>query len=249
MTRGVYTAATGMLADQTAQDAIAQNLANANTTGYKQDIPQFETFGRTLLSKMGGGGPGGSVGGLGRGVTLRALATDFADGALQKTDNPLDVALTGDAYLAVQTPQGVRLTRDGALTRNAQGLLAQANGGNLVLGAGDRPIAIPAKAKDIVIDVQGDVVADGRPVGRLRLAGVSRADGAAKVGDNLFTATLRPASPGSGVRQGFLESSNVSVVKEMVAMISVMRAYETNQKMMQAEDEATGKAVGEVGKV
>lgn len=248
MTRGVYTAATGMLANQTAQDAIAQNLANANTTGYKQDIPQFETFGRTLLSKMGGGAAS-SVGGLGRGVTLRALATDFADGALQKTDNPLDVALTGDAYLAVQTPQGVRLTRDGALTRNAQGLLAQANGGNLVLGAGDRPIAIPAKAKDIVIDVQGDVVADGRPVGRLRLAGVSRADGAAKVGDNLFTATLRPASPGSGVRQGFLESSNVSVVKEMVAMISVMRAYETNQKMMQAEDEATAKAVGEVGKV
>lgn len=249
MTRGVYTAATGMLANQTAQDAIAQNLANANTTGYKQDIPQFQTFGQALLNKMGGGAAS-SVGGLGHGVTLRALATDFADGALQKTDNPLDVALTGDAYLAVQTPQGVRLTRDGALTRNAQGLLAQANGGNLVLGAGDRPIALPAGAKDIVIGVQGDVVADGRPVGRLRLAGVSRADGAAKMGDNLFTeAALRPASAGSGVRQGFLESSNVSVVKEMVAMISVMRAYETNQKMMQAEDEATGKAVGEVGKV
>ena len=82
------------------------------------------------------------------------------------------------------------------------------------------------------------------------MAGVSAADGAAKVGDNLFTeAALRPASPGSGVRQGFLETSNVSVVKEMVSMISVMRAYETNQKMLQAEDEATAKAVGEVGKM
>ncbi len=75
MTRGVYTAATGMLANQTAQDAIAQNLANANTTGYKQDIPQFQSFGQTLLRKLGGDGPPSSIGGLGSGVTLRALAT------------------------------------------------------------------------------------------------------------------------------------------------------------------------------
>lgn len=250
MTRGVYTAATGMLANQTAQDAIAQNLANANTNGYKQDIPEFQSFGQTLLRRLGGGAPDPSVGALGQGVTLRALATDFGDGALQKTDNPLDVALTGDAYLAVQTPQGVRLTRDGALTRNPQGLLAQSNGGNLVLGVGDRPISIPSGAKSIVINDQGVVTVDGRTAGSLRLAGVSRADGAAKMGDNLFSeATLRPASTGSGVRQGFLEASNVSVVKEMVSMISVMRAYETNQKMLKAEDEATGKAVSEVGKM
>lgn len=250
MTRGVYTAATGMLANQTAQDAIAENLANANTTGYKQDIPEFQTFGQTLLRRMGGGASA-SVGGLGSGVTLRALATDYADGALQKTGNPLDVAMTGDAYLTVQTPQGVRLTRDGAMTRSTQGLLVQANGGNTVLGQNGQPIAIPAKAKDIVIDTKGDVVADGRTVGRLGLAGVSAATGGAtKVGDNLYTANaLRPVSPGSGVQQGFLETSNVSVVKEMVSMISVMRSYETNQKMLQAEDDVTGKAVNEVAKV
>lgn len=250
MTRGVYTAATGMLANQTAQDAIAQNLANANTTGYKQDIPQFQSFGQTLLNAQGGDAPPSSIGGLGSGVTLRALATDFAQGALQKTDNPLDVALTGDAALAVQTPQGIRLTRDGELTRNAQGQLAQSNGGNLVLGTDNRPISIPATAKNIVIGAQGDITVDGQAAGSLRLVGVSAADGAAKLGDNLYSeATLRPASAGSSVRQGFLETSNVSVVKEMVSMISVMRSYETNQKMLQAEDEATGKAVSEVGKM
>lgn len=246
----MYTAATGMLANQTAQDAIAQNLANANTTGYKQDIPEFQSFGQTLLRQVNGSGAGASLGSLGGGTTLRQLATDFSDGALQKTDNPFDVALTGDAYLAVSTPQGVRLTRDGALTRNAQGLLAQANGGATVLGQNGQPIRIPATAKNIVIGANGQITADGVSVGRLRLASVTSASGATKVGDSDFTESAPgAASPTATVRQGFLESSNVSVVKEMVAMISVMRAYETNQKMAQAEDDATGKAVNDVGKI
>lgn len=237
-----------MLADETAQDAIAQNLANANTTGYKQDIPEFESFGQTLLRQVNGADPGASVGSLGSGTTLQQLATDYSDGALEKTGNPLDLALTGDAALTVQTPQGVRLTRDGALTRSAQGLLVQANGGGTVLGQ-NGPIRIPSTAKDIVINASGQVSADGVTLGRLRLASISATSGAQKVGDSQFTeAAAKPAANGT-VRQGFLESSNVSVVKEMVAMISVMRAYETNQKMLQAEDDATGKAVGDVGKM
>ncbi len=237
-----------MLANQTAQDAIAQNLANANTTGYKEDIPEFQSFGETLLRRVNGADPGASVGSLGSGTTLRRLATDFSDGALEKTGNPLDVALTGDAALAVQTPQGVRLTRDGSLTRSAQGLLVQANGGGTVLGQ-NGPIRIPAAARDIVINTSGQVSADGVALGRLRLASVNAASGAQKVGDNQFTEAASTTAPTGTVRQGYLESSNVSVVKEMVAMISVMRAYETNQKMLQAEDDATAKAVGDVGKI
>ncbi len=237
-----------MLANQTAEDAIAQNLANASTTGYKQDIPQFQSFADSLVHRMGGGG--GTVGSIGRGASLQALATDFESGAMEKTGNPLDVALTGDACLSVQTGQGVRLSRDGALTRNPQGLLSQVSGGGIVLGQTGKPIRIPEEAGSITISPNGQLAVDGKAIGQIRLSGVSGTSGAVKTGDNQFTeSAARPASAGSGVRQGYLESSNVSVVKEMVAMISCMRAYETNQKMVQAQDDLTNKAVNDIAKL
>ena len=246
MTRGVYTAAAGMLASQAAQDTIAQNLANAATTGYKEDIPRFESFEAALASRTGGSG----IGQLGSGAGLRDQTTNFAEGGLQKSGNALDVALTGDAALAVQTPQGIRLTRDGSLSLNAQGTLTLSDGQTPVLGADNRTIQIPAKTKEISINLRGDVTADGTRVGTLRLVGLSAADRPKKVGDSLYTvSSLRPASPAATVRQGYLEASNVNVVKEMVSMISIMRAYETNQKMMQSEDDTTGKAVNEVSKL
>ena len=238
-----------MLANEAAQDAIAQNLANAATTGYKRDLPQFQSFPEMLLQRTAGAS-GPAVGGLGPGVGVRGLAADFADGALQQTGNPLDVALTGDAYLAIQTPQGVRYSRDGALTRNAQGQLVQSNGSGLVLGQSGRPLSLPAKTKTIVITPRGDVRADGVSVGQLQLVGVTRATGASKQGDNLFAqGSAAPAGPNATVHQGYLEASNVNIVQEMVAMISVQRAYETDQKMVQAEDDATNKAVNDVPKV
>lgn len=238
-----------MVAGQAAQDAIAQNLANASTTGFKEDIPRFQSFEDTLIQRLSAQN-GARVGGLGHGAQVRDLTTNFADGALQKTGNPLDVALSGDAFLAVQTPAGVRLSRDGALSRSASGLLVQANGGALVLGANNRPISLPASAKNIVISPQGEILADKQSVGKLQMVGVSRATSPVKIGDSLFMqAKFAPASASATVHQGFLEASNVSVVKEMVQMIAVMRAYETDQKMLQAEDEATGKAVNEVTKL
>lgn len=249
MTRGVYTAAAGMLANQAAQDTIAQNLANAATTGYKEDIPRFQSF-EEALAQRSSPGDQAAVGSLGSGAGLKDVTTNFAAGGLQKSGNPLDVALTGDAALAVQTPQGVRLTRDGSLSLDARGTLIQTNGNAVVLGDNNQPIHIPAKTKDIVISPRGDVMADGVKVARLQLAGLSQADRPVKMGDNLYAVrSLRPASPNATVRQGYLEGSNVSVVKEMVSMISIMRAYETNQKMLQAEDDATGKATNDVSKL
>ena len=119
-----------------------------------------------------------------------------------------------------------------------------------MLGVNNLPIQIPAKAKDIVINPGGVITADGVRVGQLRLAGLSAADNPVKMGDNQYAvSTVRVASKSATVRQGYLESSNVNVVKEMVSMISIMRAYETNQKMLQAEDDATNKSVNEVSKV
>ena len=249
MTRGVYTAASGMLANQAAQDAIAQNLANASTTGYKEDVPRFESFQEALASRLTPGGSEG-IGQLGSGAGLRDTTTNFADGSVVQSGNPLDVALSGDAALVLQTPNGPRLTRDGSLTLDAGGTIVETSGGLPVLGDTNRPLTIPARTKDITISPSGEVMADGTRVGRLRLAGLSAADQPVKVGDNQFAvARLRPASATAVVRQGYLEQSNVNIVKEMVSMISVMRAYETNQKMMQAEDDATGKSVNDVAKL
>ncbi len=249
ITRGIYTAASGMLADEAAQDVIAQNLANVNTTGYKRDMTQYESFPQALLrSTAQGAGP--AVGALGSGVAVRGIATDFAPGAFQQTGNPLDVAVTGDAYLAVQTPQGVRYTRDGGLTRDAQDTLVQASGGGAVLDTSGRTLTIPANAKDITITPQGVVEADGVNVGQLQLSRASTATGAVKIGGNLFQITgAVPAGPGATVRQGYLETSNVNTVQEMVAMIAVQRAYETDEKMVKSEDDATNKAVTDVAKL
>ena len=249
MTRGMYTAATGMLANQTALDAISENLANANTTGYKQDIPQFQSFGETLLSRQNDAARSQSVGGLGKGVTVASLATDFTDGGLRQTGNPLDVAISGNGSLVVQTPQGIRLTRDGAMTQNAQGVLVEASGGYPVLGQGGKPITLPADAKKITINQTGQILADGTQIGTLKLVTLSQAAGATKVGDNQFTeANVTGTASTATIQQGVLENSNVSVIKDMVSMISINRAYETNQKMLKAEDDATGKAVNDVAK-
>ena len=249
MTRGVYTAAAGMLANQAAQDTIAQNLANANTTGYKEDVPRFESFLSEPVSRLS---PADrlSIGTIGSGAGLKDQTTNFSEGGLQQSGNPLDVALTGDAALVIQSPQGPRLSRDGSLTLNAQGTLIQSATGQPVLGSGNRTLSIPAKTKSIVISPLGDLTADGVKIGRIQMASLSAAVNPVKMGDNQYLVSrLQPASATATIRQGYLESSNVSIVKEMVSMISIMRAYETNQKMLQAEDDTTGKATNEVGKV
>lgn len=238
-----------MLADEAAQDVIAQNLANVNTTGYKRDVTQYESFPQVLLRNTAQGfAP--PIGSLGSGVGVSGIATDFAAGALQQTGNPLDVAITGDAFLAVRTPQGVRYTRDGALTLNAQGVLTQAASGNAVLDAAGRPITLPANAKNIAITPLGMVQADGVTVGRLQLSRAVVPAGAVKQGGNLFQiAAPQPAGSDASIHQGYLESSNVNTVQEMVAMIAVQRAYETDQKMVQSEDAATSKATTDVAKL
>jgi flagellar basal-body rod protein FlgF len=237
----MYTAASGMIANQAAQDAIAQNLANVSTTGYKQDVPRFAAF-QNMLLKSGGE--------LGLGAGVDSLSTNFAEGSLQKTSNPLDIALTGDAFLTVKTPQGIAYSRDGALTRDAKGFLIQANGGAQVMDSKNQPIQIPAGTKSITISDAGEVSADGQSVSRIGLVGINKSDKAVKIGSNLFTvAKPRAITSATPVQQGFLETSNVNIVKEMVSMISAMRAYETDQKMVQAEDGATQKAVNEVAKV
>jgi flagellar basal-body rod protein FlgG len=239
-----------MLANIAAQEAIAQNLANASTTGYKQDVPRYESFRSLLLDRMSGAAAGGEVGSLGTGVAVQNILTNFGQGALERTGNSLDVAMTGDAYLAIQTPQGVRYTRDGALSRDVTGTLVQSGTHAPVLDTNNSPISIPATTKDISISPQGIVSADGKTLGQLAMVGIDKTSGATKVGDNEFIAAKPHAvTAGDTLQQGYLETSNVNTVREMVAMITAQRTYETNAKMLQVEDSTTSKAVETVASV
>ena len=237
-----------MLASQAAQDAIASNLANASTTGYKQDVPEFSSFANQLITRMDADGQVQTVGPMGHGATVSSIATDFSQGSIQQTGDPLDLAINGNGYLAVNSANGTMYTRNGELALSAQNTL-QTSTGLTVAGADGKAIKIPAATAQIKIDPQGRVTADGKTVGQLSLVSITAANDPIKMGDSLFAANNPGAATGASVQQGYLETSNVSVVKEMVSMIAVQRAYEADQKVVQAEDELTNHAVNDVPKV
>jgi flagellar basal-body rod protein FlgF len=254
MTRGIYTAATGMLADDTAQQVIAQNLANASTTGYKQDIPVFKTFAETLISLVSEDGVDPqALGSMGHGATLDRIYTDLSDGPLQRTGNNMDVALRGDAYLSVQSPAGTAYTRDGGMSLNAQGTLVQASSGLPVLSDQGQPIDLSDKGQ-ITISSDGTVLQNNQSVAKLGLYSITNANDPSKIGDNLISVAQAPqaitANDAQGyVQSGYLEASNVNIVKEMVTMIACQRSYEANAKALQSEDAEQDKAVNTVGAV
>jgi flagellar basal-body rod protein FlgG len=252
MTRGVYTAASAMLVQETAQAVIANNLANANTPGYKADVATFQSFRLGALSR---GGPGPSASGdLGGGASLHAIGPDLSPGAMRRTDNPLDVALK-DArqFFVLRTPQGDRLSRAGEFTLAADGTLTD-TGGFPVVGRDGRTIRIaPAAAPSPAIDRQGNLVSGDSVLARLQVVALDPASAAmpVKQGNRLLRAenpaALRPVDQPDLATQS-LEMSNVSIVEEMVAMIGAMRAYEAAQKAVQSHDQALGQAVNEVAR-
>jgi flagellar basal-body rod protein FlgG len=243
-----------MLAEDSAQQVISQNLANAGTTGYKEEIPRFATFEENLIAcSSDQGAP--ALGSMGNGTDMTGTFTDLSDGPLQNTGNNLDIALRGDAYLALQTNQGVMYSRDGALTLGADGALVQATSGLPILDANGRKITISGTPKSITIQPNGNVDADGRTAGTIALYAVTAEDSPTKMGGNLISTSVQPAvidptkTELPPIMSGFLEGSNVNIVQEMVTMIACTRAYEANAKTLQAHDETLEKAVSDVGKV
>jgi flagellar basal-body rod protein FlgF len=241
MIRGLYVAAEGMAARQKAQDAIANNLANLNTTGFKADRPAFETVYERQLYRVQGA-RSQPIGALSAGAILRGLYTDMQQGALITTGNPLDVAIDGAGFFAVQTPQGVRYTRNGAFQLNADGTLTTRTG-NPVLGEGNQPIRVPRNAT-VQIGEDGSVRANGTQIGRLLIV----QGNLTKAPDGDFVGAVQPiANP--RIVAGALETSNVNMVREMVTMIELIRAYETHQKIIHAHDSTLERAINELPKV
>ncbi|HOS43199.1 MAG TPA: flagellar basal-body rod protein FlgG [Armatimonadota bacterium] len=252
MMRGLWTAASGMQSQQTNLDVIANNLSNVNTTGYKRTRAEFQDL--VYQTMMAAGSTTGDAARVPSGIQIglgsRTAATQkvFTPGDMKQTDNPLDLAILGDGFFAVMTPDGTpAYTRDGAFKLDDQGRLVNADGYAL-----EPAITIPQNTESITIGPDGTVTAkvagQTTPVdaGQLQLIRFVNPAGLSSIGHNLYvpTASSGNAVTGEAGSEGFgriaqntLELSNVRVVEEMVAMIVAQRAYETNSKAIQAADE------------
>jgi flagellar basal-body rod protein FlgG len=226
MDRGLYIAASGMLAEQIRQEQIANDLANAATPGYKGDRTAQRSFGELLLANSTNGG---AVGRQSTAVRVDAIETDFSPKPARETGEPLDFAINGEGFFAVQTGQGVRYTRNGQFSLDPQGRLVTAQG-DPVLDPNGRAI------------VSADGKVDPRSIGVVALTNPR------KEGDSLVSGTPAGAAAGT-VRAGALEGSGADASRSMVDMIASMRAFEAGQKVIQAIDETLGQASQKVGAI
>jgi flagellar basal-body rod protein FlgF len=225
MDLGLFIAASGMVAEQTRQDQLSNDLANATTAGYKPDASPQHSFGQMLLANTQGGV---AVGSTVQGVALGATYTDLTPAAIQETGEPLDFAIEGEGFFAVRTAQGVRYTRNGQFTESASGILTDANG-NPVLSQSGAEIKVPA----------------GRALGP-GAVGVFELTGAEKQGQNLFTGSAGGQAKGLA-RQGALEASGVDAATVMVEMISSLRSFQSGQQAIQAIGQTLQEASTQVG--
>jgi flagellar basal-body rod protein FlgG len=223
MERGLYIAASGMLAEQVRQDQIANELANASTAGYKADRSSQHAFGDLLLANTQ---TGQEVGPLGFGAQIAETVTDLTPQALRQTDEPLDFAVEGEGWFGVRTANGVRYTRNGAFTEGAGGRLVDQMG-NPVLSQDGGTIRVTNGAVD---------------PGRL---GVFDVPNAAKEGNSLFTGAAQGQAAGR-ITTGALEGSGVDPARAMIDMISSLRSFEAGQKAITTIDETLQKAAAQV---
>jgi flagellar basal-body rod protein FlgF len=230
MERGLYIAASGMLAEQVRQDQIANDLANAATPGYKADRTSQAGFGELLLANSA---TGAIVGPQGTAVQVSAVETDFSPKPAKDTGEPLDFAIVGEGFFAVQTARGTRYTRNGQFQADAQGRLVTAQG-DPVLGRGGRTLGVGADGRVDPRSLEVVTLRDPR-----------------KDGDSLVTGRVggNGAQAAGQVRAGALESSGADAARSMVDMIASMRAFEAGQKVIQAIDETLGRAASQVGAV
>ncbi|MCA1753309.1 MAG: flagellar basal-body rod protein FlgF [Spirochaeta sp.] len=282
MIRGLYTAASGMHAQEHRLDALANNLANVDTAAYKRDQSVHKAFPELLIRRMSDDGvqrvpfmrPIGSVdsapvvGRLGTGVEQNEVYTVYSQGSLKESTNDFDLALNGSGFFVVDTPYGERLTRNGSFIIGQEGLLLTQEGFP-VLGE-NGPIEL--KLNNFRVEKDGRIFHNPRyaddpnrlvtmreneweemeELDQLRLVDVRRPRHLRKQGNSLYNSTWESGDPqvmqGDArpqVLQGYIETSNVNPVTEMVEMIAVNRAYESNQKVIDAQDQSTGKLLNE----
>lgn len=282
MVRGVYTGASGMIAQLDNINTIANNLANVNTTSYKREVTLFKAFPEMLARRVNDDGvvtfPLGSydrapiVGKFGTGVEVNEVQTIFEQGSLKQTENLFDLALEGEGFFVVETPEGHRLTRNGTFKITHDNYLVTKEGFRVLGEKG----YIRVKIGNFRVDKQGNILVDPRHdpavlnefvatdrsdimdqivIDRLLIVNVEFPRYLKKEGHSYYSVTelsgeakVVDGEKRPKVHQGFLEMANVNPVVEMVRMISAERVYEANSKVIQTHDALLGRAVNEVGK-
>ena len=258
MLKGLYTAYTGMLNEQHRMDVLTNNLANATTNGFKKEGTTSEAFDTVLAYKIKDKSETPNlarrIGAMNMGVKVGENYTDYSEGPLKETENTYDLALTGPGFFKIEFTNkagatSTKYTRDGNFTMTEEGYLVTKDG-DFVLDNRDRQIKLdPVKTSEIATN--GGIYQDGRLVATIGIADFEDYNYIEHYGENLFQ-TVEGAQEKTATAQvlsGYLEHSNVQVVKEMVDMINVARAYETNQKIIHTYDSSLEIAVNQLGKL
>ncbi|HLH25567.1 MAG TPA: flagellar hook-basal body protein [Chloroflexota bacterium] len=247
MIRGLYTAVSGMVATARRMEVATNNLSNAETVGYKQERTAGAAFDEQLVARLTAQS-GRDLGRLTLANVPQVPLLDLGQGALQATDRPLDVALEGPGFLAVDTAQGTRYTRDGSLTRDADGYLTTQAGARVLGEYG--PIQVGGGA--VTIDADGTVRAGDAAIDRLQVVEFGPDDVLERVGRNELVPQQRDLQPqpavATTVRQGYVEASNVDVTGVLTTTLGLQRAYEANQRMIRAQDDLLSRAVTEIAR-
>ncbi|MCP4269797.1 MAG: flagellar basal-body rod protein FlgF [Candidatus Brocadiaceae bacterium] len=223
MIDGIELAALGMDAYANVQEVIAKNLANANTAGYKKDVISF----KQVLTQTND-------------VETSNVQTNFgidhSKGNLTFTGNTLDMAVDGDGFFTLETDNGIRYTRNGQFQLSNTGEIVTATGAKLLGQSG--PIQIPPGKREILVDSKGNIKVDGSNVGTLMITNFTDLTSLVSTGDSLFTAPIESINESNEINikvaQGYLESSNVDIVIEMVDMIANMRSYEASNNVIKS---------------
>lgn len=257
MVKGLYTAYTGMVNQQKRLDVLTNNLANSATTGFKKEGTVSQSFDHMYAVKIKDSSEAylnRRIGSVSLGAKIGEVYTDFSQGPFQVTDNTFDFALEGEGFFGISFTSkagvtSIKYTRDGAFTLREDGFLVTKDG-DFVLNAQGNPIQLDTMAT-IKVNTLGQIYENDVLVDQLGVFDFEDYNYLEKYGENMLQpvegAVMREAA--ARVRQGYLEASNVNVISEMVEMINITRAYETNQKMIQTIDQTLDKTVNQVGKV
>lgn len=258
MIRALYTSISGLITQEAKQKTITNNIANANTIGFKGDNLSIKKFDDVLIQNydkmVGGKNVRNVIGSLSLGSKVDETNTDYTPGMIQDTGKTTDFALEDRGFFVVRYTDGVTqrdlYTRDGHFHVNGEGYLVNDSGAYVLAQnkATNNLDRIYVGRGEITCDPSGNLDISGNNAYRLAIVDFNNYAALEKVGNNCYTAPGAVAA-NTTVRQNSLEKSNVNVINEMVNMITVMRTFETNQKVVQSIDETLGKAVNEIGTI
>lgn len=257
MVRGLYTAYTGMLNEQRRLDVISNNLANSTTVGYKEENVTNQAFADMMAIKIRDGSHGyldEPIGNMNLGVKIGETYMNWGQGSLRQTENTYDIAIRGKGFFQMNVMdkngnQTIMYTRNGQFTITKEGYVVDADGNHLQGSGGD--LQIPVDAAEVAIKPDGSVYADGVLVDNIVLTDFEDYNYLELYGENMFLPVegARSFNSDATMLQGYTEQSNVNVIDEMVSMITITRAYEAGQKMIQTEDRLIDSSVNSIGKV